>query len=105
MYIEDLLLYWLSLVWFHQSLSLKQDLLQFVIYLFIMHLVKQEKIHTKTEKETYEIHTDSNVKSISVALKPGIIISLLLTRNRSLITEQHTSDWTATLLCTKFLLI
>jgi len=50
-----------------------------------MHLVhsthKKEntgKIHTKTEKETYKIHTDSNIKSISVALKPGIIISLLL---------------------------
>jgi len=61
------------------------------------------KILTKTEKETYKIHhTDSNTKSISVALKPGIIISLLLTRNRSLITEEYT---TPTLLCTKFPLI
>ena len=82
----------------------------FIIYLFIMHLIvhvkkeNTEKIHTKTEKETYKTHTDYNIKSVSVALKPGIIISLLLTRNRSLITEQHTSDWTATLLCTKFLI-
>jgi len=82
------------------------------IYLFIMHLVhsthkkrKHRKNTHKNREKTYKIHTDSNIKSISVALKPGIIISLLLTRNISMITEQYTSDWTATLLCTKFLLI
>ena len=59
-----------------------------------MHLVHsthkkkiQKKYTQKQRKETYKIHTDSNIKSISVTLKSEMIISLLLTRNRSLITE------------------
>ena len=58
------------------------DVLCIIIYYYLL-CISHKKQNTgknahKNREKTYKIHIDSNIKSISVALKPGCVYFILL---------------------------